>query len=44
MGRLRSAIKHIEAGEVLLENPDMKGVHSTASVRSMLSRMDAADA
>jgi hypothetical protein len=40
VGRLWSAIKHIEAGEVLAENPDMNGVHSTASVRSMLIRMD----
>lgn len=43
VGVLRSAIKHLEAGEVLAENPEMRGVHSTASVRSMLSRLDAQD-
>lgn len=40
VGRLVSAIKHVEAEEVLGENPEMRGVHSAASVRSMLSRLE----
>lgn len=42
VGRLRSAIKHLEAREVLTENGELKGVHSTASVRSMLSKLEGA--
>jgi hypothetical protein len=41
VGKLRSAIKHLEAREVLSENGELKGVHSTASVRSMLSKLEA---
>jgi hypothetical protein len=39
IGRLSAAVRHIEAGEVLADHPGMKGVHSTASVRSLLSRL-----
>jgi hypothetical protein len=35
---LTSALKALEAGEVLTENPEMRGVHSIASVRSMLQK------
>lgn len=42
VGRLKAAIKQLEAVEVLAENPELRGVHSTASMRSMLSRMEAA--
>jgi hypothetical protein len=42
VGRLRCAIKHLEAREVLTENGELKGVHSTASVRSMLNKLEAA--
>jgi hypothetical protein len=38
---LTSALKALEAGEVLSENPDMRGVHSIASVRSMLQKAEA---
>lgn len=42
VGRLSTALQHVEAGQLLAENPELKGVHSTASVRSMLSRMEVA--
>jgi hypothetical protein len=42
VGRLSMALQHVEAGQLLAENPELKGVHSTASVRSMLSRMEVA--
>jgi hypothetical protein len=38
---LTSALKALGAGEVLSENPEMRGVHSIASVRSMLQRAEA---
>jgi hypothetical protein len=37
---LTSALKALEAGEVLAENPEMRGVHSVASVRNMLLKVE----
>jgi hypothetical protein len=37
---LTSALKALEAGEVLAENPEMRGVHSVASVRNMLLKAE----
>lgn len=36
----QTALKTLDAGEVLSENPEMKGVHSVASTRSMLQKLD----
>lgn len=44
VGRIKAAVKHLEAGEVLGDNPEMKAVHSAASVRSMLSKLELAAA
>jgi hypothetical protein len=38
---LTSALMALEAGEVLTENPEMRSVHSIASVRSMLQKAEA---
>uniref|UniRef100_A0A383VFG0 Uncharacterized protein n=1 Tax=Tetradesmus obliquus TaxID=3088 RepID=A0A383VFG0_TETOB len=37
---LTSALRGLEAGELLAECPEMKGVHSVASVRSMLLKAE----
>lgn len=40
MALLTSALRGLEAGELLAECPEMKGVHSVASVRSMLLKAE----
>eukprot|EP00775_Hariotina_reticulata_P008687 gene8687-8868_t len=40
VAHLTGALKTLDAGEALAENPDLKSVHSMASVRSMLSRLE----
>lgn len=37
---LQAAVKHIEAEEVLADRPGLRAVHSTASVRSLLARLE----
>lgn len=37
---VQQQLKVLEASEVLAENPEMKGVHSVASIKSMLQKKD----